>query len=103
MFMNGVRTGMETIAAVRRPILQDHHLALATCAVAAAWATLRGSAGCRIVATALPTSGSNTTASALFFSNYNYNPSFCTKLKPSVIDGVKQASEGRTKQVKRNE
>ena len=53
MYGNGVRTGMETTVAVRRPILQDQHLALAACAVAAVGTTpaARITAGYRIVAT----------------------------------------------------
>ena len=101
MYGNGVRTGMEATAAIRRPIQQDLHLALTVFSVAAAGSTVPGNAVCRIVASTIPSIVTTTAASALFFSNYNYNPSFCTKLKPSVIDVVKQASEERTKQAQR--
>ena len=50
MFVNGVRTGMVVTAAVLRPILQDHHLALPAWAVAAAGTTARRPAEYRIVA-----------------------------------------------------
>ena len=61
---NGVRTGMETTAAVLRPIRRDRQLAHTVCAVAAAGSTSRGAAECRIVATTLPTTGTAAAASA---------------------------------------
>ena len=84
MYGNGARTGMEaTITAiVRQLILQALHRALTVFSVAAAGAAMQGTAVCRIVTTTIPAIGSSTAASALFFSNYNNIPSFCTKLKP---------------------
>ena len=82
MFMSGVRTGMAVTAAVLRPILQDHHRALAVFFVAVAGAATLGAAVCLIVTAAIQTAGTTTSVCALPFRNYNYNPSFCTKLKP---------------------
>ena len=84
MYGNGARTGMEaTITAiVRQLILQALHLALPVFSVAAAGTTMQGTAVCRIVTSTFPAVGATTAASALFFSNYNNIPSFCTKLKP---------------------
>jgi hypothetical protein len=81
MFGNCVRTGKEATAAVRRLTLQDHHRALAACFVAVAGAATQGAAVCRVVASAARTAGTTTAVSASSFRNYNYNPSFCTKLK----------------------
>ena len=65
MYGNGVRTGMEAIAAVRRRIRRDRHLALAACFVVLAGATAaRGAVGCRVVATAIPTTSATSAASA---------------------------------------
>ena len=80
MFGNGAKTGMEITAAVHRSILRDRHLALAAFFVAAAGAAMQGAAGCLIVSTTTLAMGLATSASALSFRNYNYNPSFCTKL-----------------------
>ena len=84
MYGNGARTGMEaTITAiVRQLILQALHQALPVFSVAATGATVRVAAVCRIVTATFPSIGATTSASALFFSNYNNIPSFCTKLKP---------------------
>ena len=60
MYGNGVRTGMEAIAAVHRPILQALHLALAVWAVAVAGSAMLSTAECRIVATAARTVGATT-------------------------------------------
>ena len=51
MYMNGVRTGMETTAAVHRPIRRDLHLALAAFSAVAAGTSPMGTALCRLVAT----------------------------------------------------
>ena len=82
MYGNGVRTGMEAIAAVHRPILQALHLALSVFFVAVAGATTQGTAVYRFVTATTQAAGTTTTASALFFSNYNNIPFFCTKPKP---------------------
>ena len=74
MSMSGVRTGMVVTAVVLRPILQDHHRALTAWPVAAAGTTARGSAGYRIVTSTIRTAVTATTASALSFRYYNYNP-----------------------------
>ena len=81
MYGNGVMTGMEVIAAVRRQTLQDHHLALSACLVAVAGTAAPGTAVCRFVSATTQTTGTSTTVSASSFRNYNYNPSFYTKLK----------------------
>ena len=72
MFVNGVRTGMEAIVAVRRPILQDLHQALTVFFVAAAGSSMRGTAECLIVAPSLQAAVAATTACALSFRHYNY-------------------------------
>ena len=71
MYGNGVRTGKEITAAVHRPIQQDHLLALSAFFVAAAGTTAQGSVGCRIVAAAIPTSGTTAAVSASSCRNYN--------------------------------
>lgn len=68
MYLNGVKTGSVTIAVVHRLILKDLHLALTAFFVAVAGTSARGTAGCRFVTTAIPTSG---TASAVFASPFS--------------------------------
>ena len=80
MYGNGARTGMAVTAAVLRPILQDHHRALAVFFVAVAGTAARGAAECLFVAASVQTTGTSTAVCALPFRNYNYIPSFCTKL-----------------------
>ena len=46
--MNGAVTGMEIIAALRRPILRAHLQAMTACAVVVVGAAMCGSAECRI-------------------------------------------------------
>ena len=76
MFMNGARTGMivAIIVAVRQAILKDRHLALTVFFLAAAGSTSQGTAECLVVTTTIQTAGATTTACALPFRNYNYNP-----------------------------
>ena len=74
MYGNGVRTGMVVTAAVHRPILQDHHLALTVFFVAVAGASSQGAAECRIVTSTFQAAGTATAVCALPFRNYNYNP-----------------------------
>ena len=97
MYWNGARTGMEVIAAVHKPILQALHRALAAFSVAVAGASSRVTAEFRIVTTAALTAGTTSSASALFFSNYNNIPSFCTKLKnrASLMEWSKRVRDER--------
>lgn len=64
MYMNGVRIGKEAIAAVRRRIRRDRHLALTACFVVVAGAAARVTAECRVVTAAIPAAGATATASA---------------------------------------
>ena len=80
MFMSGVRTGMEAIAAVHRPILQALHQALAACAVAAAGTSTLGAAECRIVPTAIQTTRTTSSVCAFLFLRINTNIRNCPKL-----------------------
>ncbi len=73
MFMNGVRTGKETTAAVRRPIQQDHHRALTACSVAAAGTSMRSSAEYRFVATTIQTTRASISVCAFLFLRINTN------------------------------
>ena len=74
MYGNGVRTGVETTAAVLRPIRRDRQLALAVCAVAAAGSAMRGAVECRIVPTTIPAAGAAALVSASAFISKHRNP-----------------------------
>ena len=74
MYGNGVRTGMESIAAVHRPILQALHLAMAVCTVAVAGNSMLRTAEYRVDTAAPQAVGATTLVCASPFLSKHMNP-----------------------------
>ena len=102
MYMNGVRTGKEATAAVRRPIRRDLRQALTVWDVAAAGAAMRGTVECRIVTTTFPTTGSATLVSASAFLSINIQSRNCLSKRAERHYGVEHERSGAKREARRN-